>query len=98
VGACQRSASAGARLLSCAVKACVRVDHLRLVPSPARSATARARRRQPHATRVQVQVNGERVHRRVRDSRRDAESARALLRDPLVHAAPRDRDASWAKR
>jgi hypothetical protein len=76
------------------VKACVRVDHLRLANGRLLNAAAGGGRRQPGATRVQVQVNGVRVHRRVRGSRREVESVRALLRDQLQHASPRDRDAS----
>ncbi len=83
----------GAQVLSCSVKACVRVDHLRLVT---RTAGPR-QRRGTGTTRVQVQVNGVRAHRRVRGTRGEVEAVRALLREQLQQAAPRDREASlWS--
>lgn len=84
----------GARVMSCPLKACVRADHLRLKTNETRS---RRRPKAKRTTRVQVQVNGVRAHRRVRGSRGEVESAKALLRDELQRAAPQDRDASrWS--
>lgn len=75
------------------MKDCVRVEHLWLDDSPA----ARRRRERPFTSRVQVQVNGLRVQRRVHGSRTDVESVRALLREQLRQAAPQDRDATqWS--
>lgn len=83
----------GARVLSCDVKACVRVEHLSLDDSPA----AHRRSARPVHKRVQVQVNGVRVHRRVRGTRADVESTRSLLRSQLAATAPQDRDATrWS--
>lgn len=85
---------AGARVLSCEVKACVRVDHLRLSGPEAPGGQLR---RQGEAVRVQVQGNGVRAHRRVHGDRSDVESTRAILRDQLRQAAPQDRDATrWS--
>lgn len=83
----------GARVRSCELKACVRVDHLRLdAPGATGGRTGR-----PVSARVQVQVNGVRVQRRVHGSRADIESTRALLRGQLQQAAPQDRDATrWS--
>jgi integrase len=84
---------ADARVASCEVKACVRVDHLKLVTA------SMPRQRQPKAVakRIQVQVNGVRVHRRVRGSRADVQATKAQLRDQLETAAPQDRDAlQWS--
>jgi integrase len=87
---------AGAQVLSCEVKACVRVEHLRLklatVPvRDARKAT------QARNTRIQVQLNGVRVHRRVRGGRAEVEATKVQLREALQQAGRRDRDAtSWS--
>jgi hypothetical protein len=87
---------AGAQVLSCEVKACVRVEHLRLklatVPvRDARKAT------QARNTRVQVQLNGVRVHRRVRGGRAEVKATKVQLREALQQAGSRDRDAtSWS--
>jgi len=69
---------------------CVRVEHL--------SMSARARRRPPQqrtrTTRIQVQVNGNRAHRRVRGAKEDVEFVRGLLREQLRRAVPQDQDAT----
>lgn len=84
-----------ARVLSCEVKACVRVDHLML--EEGRPAPVRTARRGPVTTRVQVQVNGVRVQRRVRGTRADVESTRMVLRNQLLQATSQDRDATrWS--
>ncbi len=75
---------------------CVRVEHLttsgRSAPSSRRGGGKAA-----GGTRVQVQVNGIRVHRRVRGDRGDVETTRAMLREQLRRATPQDRDASrWS--
>ena len=72
---------------------CVRVEHLRLAKGS--SSTRPSARR--GSRRVQVQVNGVRVHRRVRGGRADVESTKALIREQLQQAVPQDQDATrWA--
>ena len=83
----------GVSVLPCpAEPLCVRVDHLRLSSDGARS--SRAPGTASPSKRVQVQVNGVRVHRRVRGDRGDVELARSTLREQLRQAGPVDRDAS----
>lgn len=83
----------GAQVMSCQVKECVRVDHLRLKLGKSHT-SARPKRDPTRSTRVQVQVNGVRVHRRVRGRRGDVESTKALLREQLQQAVPQDQDAT----
>ena len=93
----------GANVMSCVVKECVRPDHLRLKLSKQRGVTGEAaasrrpgRSGSPSA-RVQVQLNGVRVHRRVRDGRADTDATRAQLREQLQQAGYQDRDAAgWS--
>ena len=88
----------GASVLPCpAEPLCVRVDHLRLSATGSRGSELPRGRRSPASKRVQVQMNGVWVHRRVRGDRGDVEAVRATLREQLRHAAPADRDASrWS--
>lgn len=83
----------GTRVLSCELKACVRVDHLRLEERRVRQ-VARPRHDGGSTKRVQVQVNGVRAHRRVQGGRIEAEAMRSWLREELLQAAPPDDDAS----
>ncbi|MGC8628155.1 MAG: hypothetical protein ACP5VR_11530 [Acidimicrobiales bacterium] len=87
---------ATAQVMSCEVKACVRVEHLRLKRGRDRApATTKAAR--PGGARVQVQVNGQRAHRRVHGGRAEVEATRVQLREQLSQAGPRDRDATgWS--
>lgn len=88
----------GASVLPCpADPLCVRVDHLRLSTTARGGPGASRTPRGPASRRVQVQVNGVRVHRRVHGDRGDAEAIRATLREQLRQAAPADRDATrWS--
>lgn len=71
---------------------CVRVEHLRLSGEPA---AARPRSRKGSgSTRVQVQMNGIRAHRRVRGGRDEVSTVKALLREELRQASPPDEDAT----
>jgi integrase len=84
---------AGGQIMSCQVKACVRVDHLRSKLTKNRAVVAR-KGQQARSTRVQVQLNGLRVHRRVRGGRGDVEATKVQLREQLKQAGPPDRDAT----
>ncbi|MCU1491294.1 MAG: integrase family protein [Acidimicrobiaceae bacterium] len=85
---------AHAVILPCADELmCVRLDHLRLFQGSS-GRSAQSRRRAGTSARVQIQVNGVRVHRRVRGDRKDVESTRALLREQLQQAGPQDRDTT----
>jgi integrase len=76
---------------------CVRVEHLTSSGRSAPAARRAARNKVAGGTRVQVQVNGVRAHRRVRGDRSDVEATRTMLREQLRRAAPQDRDASrWS--
>lgn len=88
----------GVSVLPCpADPLCVRVEHLRLSTTAPGGAGASRSPRAPGSKRVQVQVNGVRVHRRVQGDRGDVEAIRATLREQLLQAAPADRDASrWS--
>jgi HNH endonuclease len=59
---------------------CVRVEHLRLGKAASTTPQPGPRR---GSKRVQVQVNGLRVHRRVRGGRGDVKSTKALIREQL---------------
>lgn len=83
----------GALVMSCEVKACVRVEHLRLKRGKERARPV-SRGEPARSTRVQVQWNGMRAHRRVRGGRSDAEALRVQLREQLQQAAPPDADAT----
>ena len=75
---------------------CVRLDHLQLSKRAARRPRPR-RAGSAASTRVQIQVNGIRAHRRIRGSKEDVEFVRGLLRDQLHRAVPQDRDATrWS--
>ena len=89
---------AGASVLPCPDEPlCVRVDHLRLSAGRAGGAELSLRKQATTSRRVQVQVNGVRVHRRVKGDRGEVESIRAMLREQLRQAAPRDADATrWS--
>jgi integrase len=87
---------AGAQVMSCEVKACVRVDHLRLKLAKVPVRDVR-KAKQARNTRAQVQRNGARVQRRVRGGRAEVEATKVQLREELQRAGPRDRDAtSWS--
>jgi len=80
---------------------CVRVDHLSITKPISKKQkmdigkrSRNIRKPAPKATRIQVQVNGQRVHRRVRGDRNDVEQTRAQLREQLRNSTPRDRDAT----
>ena len=81
---------------------CVRVEHLSLSQRVTNNRNKVKENRKnrspihqsPATTRVQIQVNGERVHRRVKGDRNDVELTRALLREQLLNSTPRDRDAT----
>jgi integrase len=83
----------GAQVLSCQVKACVRVEHLRLKQGKDRVPPTTSRTR-AMSVRVQVQLNGQRAHRRVRGGRAEVEATKVQLREQLKKAGPRDRDAT----
>ena len=86
----------GAQVLSCEVKACVRADHLQVKQGAPRQRAPR-KGRAPRTARVQVQVNGQRAHRRVRGGRADIEATKVQLREQLHQAGPRDRGTSgWS--
>lgn len=73
---------------------CVFVDHLKIAQRAPNKRPENSGRTKTKTTRVQVQVNGERMHRRVRGDRDDVEHTRALLREQLRSATPSDRDAT----
>jgi integrase len=83
----------GGQIMSCKVKPCVRADHLRLKLRKSRAVVAR-NGEHTRSIRVQVQLNGQRVHRRVRGGRADVEATKVQLREQLKQAGPRDRDAT----
>jgi integrase len=69
---------------------CVRVEHLSLSTRTQRPVA----RRRSGSTRIQVQVDGKRAHRRVRGAREDIDFVRGQLREQLRRAAPQDQDAT----
>jgi integrase len=69
---------------------CVRVDHLSVSTRTRRPVA----RQSSGSTRIQVQVNGKRAHRRVRGAREDKEFVRSQLREQLRRATPQDQDAT----
>ena len=73
---------------------CVRVEHLRLVKLKTARRQSRPKEGAGTSTRVQVQVNGVRAHRRVRGDRAELEATRVQLREELRSMGPTDRDAT----
>ncbi len=73
---------------------CVRLDHLSLSKRASVTGGGRPSRRAGTSTRVQVQLNGRRVHQRVQGDRAEVEAARVALRAQLLQAGQTDREAS----